>query len=162
LLEIIIYITILTMMLAVVTNSSILLSSSFVRARISKEVSNQGRSAMERMMREVRLASEIVEDGSVLGTSPGTLKLNTVISSSDDTPQTLEFFVRGPDLIIKEGGGQERTLTSGIKITNLVFYKITASSTSQGAKIEFTAEKTNGKYTYSGDFSGTAVLRGSY
>jgi len=162
LLETIIYVSILAVMVAVVINTVVITTTAFGKSRIKRNIASQGGAAFERILREVRLADDIDEAGSVFVTHPGHLRLNTVVSPSDNTPTTREFYLSDSTLTIQAGGGTAISLTSGLDITRLVFYEISVSTTSQALRIEMTLEDGEGRFETSQNFYGTAVLRRSY
>ena len=77
--------------------------------------------------------------GSAFAASPGKLKLNTTDGSG--APATIEFFLSGTGIFVKEGADAPEALTaSATEITNLVFNKITSSTVSKAVKISLTAK----------------------
>ncbi|MEK7178814.1 MAG: hypothetical protein AAB727_00995 [Patescibacteria group bacterium] len=162
LLETVIYAGIVALLSVMVINTVSLVTVANAKARIKRSVITEAGFALERMMREVRLADAIDIPGSTLGGNPGVLRLSTIVSSNDTTPTTREFSLSNGTLVMKEGAGMPRPLTSRVQVTNLVFYAITASTTSQAVKVEMTAEREARGITESYNFYDTAVLRRSY
>jgi len=162
LLEAVIYVAILAMIFVVVINTVIAVSNSFGKARLTRNVTSHGSAALERMLREVRLADSVNDSLSILGSHPGVLVLNTVISASDDTPTSRTFSLDAGTLTLQEEESTPVPMTRGVAVSNLVFYKITASTTSEAVRIEMTVEDSAGTMSVSKDFSATAVLRRSY
>ena len=116
---------------------------------------------MERMANEIRLANDIDDAGSVFAVSPGKLKLNTTDGSGLAT--TIEFFLSGAGIFVKEGSSASEALTaSTTEITSLIFSKITASTVSKAVKISLTAKAKGGRMEKTEKFYNTAILRGSY
>lgn len=162
LLETIIYVSILAMIFVVVINTVIVVSNSFGKARVKRNITAQGGAALERILREARLADSVDIIGSTLGVHPGELHLNTIVGPNDETKTTRNFSLQGNDLMIREGTSEAVALTSGVEITNLVFYFLTASTTSEAIRIEMALSDSAGRFQTSQNFSGTAVLRRSY
>ena len=117
---------------------------------------------MERMTNEIRLANDIDDAGSVLPRARGKLKLNT--TDNFGAPATIELFLSGTGVLLKEGGSASEALTSTTtEITNLIFNKITASTVSKAVKISLTAKQGKGvEWKRRKSFYNTAILRGSY
>lgn len=161
LIEIIIYIAILAVISVLVVETIVGASEVFGKARVKRALTLEGRSAMERMMREIRLATSVDTVGSVFGGHPGRLKLNTVVSSSDSTPTVREFLISGKNVVLREGS-QDISLLSSASTTNLVFRYIQSGDTSEAIKIELGIEDGAGRNFIHANFYSTAVLRGSY
>ena len=164
-LETVIYIAILAVILVVVINTTLLVSNAFGKARVNRNVATQGSAAFERLLREIRLADDVLEAESIFGVSPGRLKLSTIVSPDDEIATTREFFIdsQTSSLMIAEGVSPAIALTSGIQVTDLVFYNISSSATtSQAVRAEMTIENTFKQSNISRNFYGTAVLRRSY
>ncbi|MEK7142131.1 MAG: hypothetical protein AAB818_00935, partial [Patescibacteria group bacterium] len=117
--------------------------------------------AMERMTNEIRMANSVDDAGSVFATNPGKLKLNT--ADIFGAPTTLEFFLSGAGVFVKEGLGSSESLTSSTtEITSLIFNEITASTTSKAVKIDLVVKVKAGTIEKLEKFYNTAILRGSY
>jgi hypothetical protein len=133
-------------------NSLSALLKSFNGAKMASKINNSAEAAIERITRETRTAYA-VNPSSILGSSPGQLKLDTYDISGATT--TISFYLNGGKLMVAEGSGSGNPLTlDGVSISNLVFYQIVASSTSRAVKIKMTIGGKN--------FYNTAILRGSY
>lgn len=161
LLEIIIYVGILGIISIFVINTILITSTAFAKSRVKRNLNAGAGEAIERILRETRLASSVNIGSSVLGTNPGKLVLNTQVSSSNNTATVREFFLSGQTLMVRESGLVDVHLTSEIDVTNLVFRRITTPE-SEAVRIEMTAEDGSGKTKASANFYGTAILRGSY
>jgi hypothetical protein len=129
--------------------------------RLARNLNISSRTAMERIIREIRLADSI--DGtSTFGSHPGYLKLNTI--DANNNPTTMEFFLTGSNLMIQEGASSPESLTSSnVTVSNLVFYQISPSTASKAIKVEMTLTSIlpNGQQK-SEKFYDTVVLRRSY
>ncbi len=152
LIEMLIYTAILVAVLIVVGFGLLMMTRTFGDIRILNKINNSAEIAMERMIREIRLANDI-DASSIFDVHPGQLKLETVDSSGN--PITITFYLSGGNLMVQEGGSTGESLTSPrVNVERLVFYQISNQEISKAIKIEFTI---NGK-----NFYDTAVLRGSY
>lgn len=95
----------------------------FSKVRHRRATVAQATVALERIVRETRLADSI-NNASVLSIHPGTLTLNTIVSPSGTTTITRKFFLQGNNLMLQEGVTAAAPLTSGVKVKNLVFHSI--------------------------------------
>ena len=161
LLETLIYAAILGLVAVFTTGSILAMMKSYSSVKMSRDLNFSASVAMERMTNEIRLANDIDDAGSVFATSSGKLKLNT--TDNFGAPATIEFFLSGTGVFIKEGGSASEALTSSTtEITNLIFNKITASTVSKAVKISLTAKARGGRMEKTEKFYNTAILRGSY
>ena len=164
LIEIVVYVAIVTIIFIVVVNTTTSVIETFARARALKNVSIGGGVALERILREARLAENIDLSTSVFGVNPGILKLNTVQASGDDTPVTRTFFLDedSSQIVMSENEGPGEALTREGEVTKLVFYRIDGSLLSEAVRIEITMRDGNGVAEVTKNFYATVVLRRSY
>lgn len=161
LLEVIIYVGILGMVSVFVINTILITSTSFAKSRVKRNLTVQAGEAMERMLREIRLASSVNTGSSVLGSNPGRLFLNTAVSATNTASITREFFLSGSTLVMREAGSADIHLTSETDITSIIFRRITTAE-SEAVRVEMAAEDGFNKTKSSANFYGTAILRGAY
>lgn len=121
LIEIVIYTALLAAVSVIVVNLIINTGNAFTKARVSRTVHEEGNAALERMVREIRLADTVNGAASVMDAHPGTLVLNTVVSPTDATPITRRFYLAGATLMMQEGSAAAVPLSAGVRMTNLVF-----------------------------------------
>ena len=161
LLETLIYAAILGLVAVFATGSILAMMKSYASVKLSRDLNFSASVATERMTNEIRLANGIDDAGSVFAASPGKLKLNT--TDSLGAPATIEFFLSGTGIFVKEGAGASEALTaSTTEITSLVFNKITSSTISKAVKISLTAKSKGGRMEKTEKFYNTTILRGSY
>lgn len=160
LIELIISIAIISIFLI----SVIFLSLQFVeesqKARSFQEVQQNGRFAMERMLQEIRAASDLNTGASTFNTHPGVLSL----AVDDATKNPTIFDVSGGQLRIKQGTGSALPLTSTkVQVTNLVFKNFSVANRTKNIKISLTVEHDNPANVpiFDADISleGAAVIR---
>jgi len=161
LVEMVVYVAVIAVIFAVVVNTILSVSSAWGNARVKRNLMQQGGATMERILREIRLADSVNVGGSTLGVHPGILELATIQSPSDETALTRSFLLSSTTLMMSENS-VNTPLTSGVDITNLIFYKITNGNISEGVRVMLTVEDGVGRYYQSRNFYGTAVLRRSY
>lgn len=158
LMEILIYIAVLTGLSVLGVNSILTITRAFGTVRLTRSIDTSAAVAMERMIREIRLASNI-DPTSEFDQPDGVLKLNAGLPTAIEFSTTTDLV-----LTVKEGGTSEEDLTqSGIEVTSLIFRKISPSENSRAVKIEIELRGTKGGFQKSEKFYGTAtVLRGSH
>lgn len=160
-LEAVIYVAILALLSALVINTILVMFSAYAQGRLERRLVLDAETALERISREIRLASG-VNASSALGTDSSRLALNTVRSATDPTAAVKEFYISSGRLVIQQDSGPLEFLTSdksAVTIFNLV--KVTAAH-SEAVKIVFTLEAESGRKQVSQTFYNTVVLRGSY
>ena len=163
LVETLIYAAILGMVAVFTTDSILVMMNSYSRVKVSRNLNASVSVAMDRMTNEIRMANNIDDAGSIFATSSGKLKLNT--TDLVGSPTTVEFFLSGKAIFVKDGYGLTEALTSSsTEIANLNFNKITISGdgASKAMKINLTAKAKNGRMEKTENFYNTTILRGSY
>lgn len=160
LVEMLFYVALLSLALLVVTQTLLVMIRSYGNLRATQHIEQDGGFSLDRIVREIRDASEVTDAESVLGTNPGELFL--VTTNAVGASRTVEFYIENGQIMLREDGTPVGSLT-GTKttVTNLVFRKITTTR-SKGVKIEMTIESGSGTANKSKNFYGTAVLRDSY
>lgn len=160
LIEMLIYAGILVIIMAVVVSTLLALSRSYRTLSVAQQVESAAEVSLDRMLRETRSATSIDTAQSAFGTSTGKLTLNTTDSNGNAT--TIQFFLSGQTLRIKEAGVDVGPLTpTSTRVTNLTFRHIT-TAISHAVKVDMTIESGQDTSYRSKNFYGTAVLRGSY
>ena len=162
LLEVVIYVGLLTIITSIVTNSFLSDIHVWGYARSTRDATSAGRLMLERMDQEIKLSRSVDTITSILGTHPGKLVLDTFAGVTSTQESTLEIFLDGEELKIKRGVGTTISLSGGkARVTNLVFRRL-VSSKSEIVRIELTVEVSSGKFTKEISFTTAAVLRGAY
>src|SRR3989338_5502326 len=91
LVEMVFYTAILAVALVAVMQTLVVIVRSYGVLRASQRIEQEATASMERMVREIRDASNVDDAGSVLGSSPGELLLNTTDAAG--TAKTVEFYL---------------------------------------------------------------------
>ena len=152
LIEMLVYIAILSIIAVVVINSMLSLKDSYINFKVSRNVTIAALSSIDRMTREIRLADTITGT-STFDVHPGVLGLSFGGST------TTEFYLNEGTLKISENSTEIGALTRNeATITNLVFRQL-GSGSADMIRIEMTIESTVGTTTLSKDFYTGAVLR---
>ncbi len=159
LVEMIVYIAFFAVLSILAVNATLIVMKSFYSIRLTQNINQSATVGLERMSREIRNAYEIDTVNSTFATNPGRLTLRTKDSSGANT--TIEFYVNGNQLFIKEGNVDKGSLmTKNAVLTNLVFRQI-ANPNSRAVKIEMTIRDTRGAMQKDVNFYNTIILRGS-
>ena len=159
LVEIIIYVAFFAVLSLVAMQATFTVMRSFYVIRLTQSVNQSATVALERMSREIRNAYDIDDVGSSFGTNPGRLTLRTEDVLGVNT--TIEFYMSGDQLHIREGGiDKGALLAKNVTVDNLVFYPI-ATLNSRAVKIEMTLRNTRAGDTRIITVYDTIVLRGA-
>ncbi len=159
LVETVIYIAFVAILSVLATEATMIMMRSFYTLRLTNNINQSATVALERMSREIRNSYDIDATESTLGANPGRLTLKTKDSVGSNT--TIEFYISGGQIRIKEGGGDKGSLmTKNATVTNLVFRQI-ATINSKAIKIELTLRDVYGAIQKDSNFYNTIVLRGS-
>ncbi|MDO8564682.1 MAG: hypothetical protein Q7R88_01675 [bacterium] len=153
------YVIILSLCLVVVAQTIIISIRSYGALRAKQVLETDAAIALERITREVRDAESVALGGSVLGSHPGVLVLNS--TTLDGAPRTVEFLIVNGLLTLKENGVSVGALTGESAIRTLIFRRI-ATARSEGVKVELTLQEGVGVASSTESFYATAVLRDSY
>jgi prepilin-type N-terminal cleavage/methylation domain-containing protein len=154
--EMLIYVSILSMLMVVVISTLVTMTRSYNTLKVSKRLNHAAVASMERITREIRGAQSISIAQSTFDAHPGRLYLQTASAT------TTEFFLDGGILKLNQNGSYVGPLTSDeVQVTSLKFGRITTAN-SEAVRIDLTLESTVGNKTEIETFYGTAVLRGSY
>ncbi len=165
-LESLVYVAILSVMLIAVINAMQLLASSYRGIKSLRSVEVAAINSMDRIIRETRSATSV-------NTAQTTFNVNLAQSTStaftlngldaSSTAVTIQFYVSGSRLMLKENGITLGPLTPGnVAVTSLVFRSY-STTTSSAVKVEMIIDTASSSgVTTSKNFYGTAVLRGSY
>lgn len=161
LLEMLVYVSILSTTLVLVTNIVLAMLNSYGDLEISKHINVSVSSALERMSREIRWAYDTDDTQSIYNTSPGKIFLK--IKDPSGTNRTVEFYVEDDILKIKEDGvAKGGLIQSNTKVTSLVFRSLNLGR-SKMIKVEMTLSSTSKKGKIrSENFYDSIVLRGGY
>lgn len=157
LIEMLIYMSIMVLMLAVIMNIviSIIRSGRIIGAL--RSIEDSAVTSAEHLTRELRQTESINTGLSVLDSNPGRLVLEG--KDSLGVPRTVEFYLSGGQLFYKENGVDIGALSqSDAQVSNLIFRRF-AGSNSEGAKIELTIESGVGEYHRLRHYYFSALLR---
>lgn len=152
LIELVIYAAAFIMVTMVVTLFAFNLIRAQTKIRISQEVLDNAERAMEVMIFEIKHAKNIYSPTSNFSNHPGQLTLETARNTPQDESITyLDFYLDGDERLClkREGTEPEALVSENIKIINLVFNYLVASSTeSVQIQVSATYSEPTGKIAY--------------
>lgn len=159
LIEIVIYVAILSLLAVVAANAILHINSALAEMRITRNLSSTEALAMERMIRLIRDAQIVNVAASVFDVSPGVLSL----TGSEAVPLTHVLSVSGGALMLQSGAAGPIALTPpGITVSSLVFRRIQSGAVSEAVRVELILEAASPRFTSRHTVYGTAILRNSY
>lgn len=159
LVETLLYISILVIVVTVVVQVLFMILRLHSKISANRLLESSMGESMERIVREIRLASSVNEGASALNINPGTLSLDGV---SGGVSYNVTFGEAGDRIYISKDGGAPGNLTSDkVTITNITFQKVT-NSQSEGVRVTIEAEAQTPNGVETAQLYGFAVLRGSY
>ena len=157
LVEMLIYIAILILMLAVIMNVTVSVVRSGRIIKALRNVENSALISFERITRETRQAQSINLFSSVLDANPGRLVL--VGTDALGNPRTVDFYLSSGVLMLSENGVDVGALTQpDAEVSSLVFHRF-FSPNSEGIRTEITIESGTSTHYRSNNFYFSAILR---
>lgn len=157
LVEMIIYIAILSLVTFVLVNTLMSFGSTYREVRIQRAIDTSALMSLERMTRDIRNATNIVINQSIFITHPGVLVLNT----ADNTySTTTRFYLDTGVLKVDVNGVYSGPLTlAQTSVTNLSFNRLVSSS-SEAVKIDMTVQYVYGSTTKIKNYHTTVIVKG--
>ncbi len=152
LIEMVIYISILSLITFVVVEISVSFSRTYRDMRVVRAIDSSAVIAMERMVRDIRNARTVAIAQSSLGVNPGVLTLQS-------SATTTRFYVDQGLLKVDVNGVYSGPLSLvKTSVTNFVLHRL--ASTTQAIKVDLTLQSTSGSVTKSKTYHTTVVLKG--
>ena len=156
LIEMVIYVSLLTALFIMAINMLLSFSQSYKTLSALRIAEHSAIDSMERITREVRSATSVDSANSTLGTSPGVI---TLVATSAGVSTTTKFYVQNGVLKVDVAGVYLGPLTlSSATTTNLVF-RLLNNGTSNAVKIDLTVEATAGNITKAKTYHSTVILQ---
>lgn len=157
LVEMIIYVAILSIISLVITNTLVSFTRGYHTISALNEVDRSGVDVMERITRDIRAAKSIDIANSTFGSNPGVL---TLIAISNGVSTTTKFYLQSGVVKVDINGVYFGPLTlSGAVVNSLIFSKL-STSVSSGVKIDMTISSTVGTAVESKNYHSTIILKG--
>jgi len=160
LVEVVIYIFFVGVFSVLALNGVFQATKVFSDFRITRNLNNTAEVVLDRVTREVRQAYDVDSVESSFDSHPGRLTLKTVNTLDVDT--TIEFYVDGENIKIKEGGIEQGLLGASNVTVDLLVFDFIANANTEAVKtrLQLTAQK--GSLQKTKTFYATTILRGSY
>ena len=180
LIELVIYLTIFASMSIFITFGIAQISAVFSKVRVERKVSLAAESAMERITRELALASDVsclttppTPCPNVVATNGTLIQLNSYpdfLESSHDNPVTKELKLSGTQIMFDNNTGDGTPAIElspyDVSIQSLAFKKLADPTSghaySKAVRVELTATGGAGKYQVTSKYYATAILKNSY
>ena len=158
--EILVYITIMTVVMLVIINIVMVVSKSLKQSSEYDSIKNSAISGLEKITKEVKVATSIDLDHSVFNSSNGVLILNS--KDGNSVSRVTKFYLDSTLVKVDIDGTYLNTITySDTKVLSLVFVPISTEN-SQAVKIEMVVVGGDENSQISEKFYSTVVLRNSY
>ncbi|HEU0080557.1 MAG TPA: prepilin-type N-terminal cleavage/methylation domain-containing protein [Candidatus Paceibacterota bacterium] len=158
--ELIVYVALVAILLGVIVSTALSMGAVYRRSRTYLDINSAAVTAFSRFSRDIRRASAIDLNDSVLAATPGRLTL--LMKRSDDTNDSVSYYVSDSKVKVDENGAYAGDVTQGdVAVFNLTFRKF-ASASSTAIRIEMTMAPAASTSVPALNFYGTYVLRGSY
>ncbi|OGZ96033.1 MAG: hypothetical protein A3I44_00045 [Candidatus Sungbacteria bacterium RIFCSPLOWO2_02_FULL_51_17] len=164
LVELVVYGALLAVISVFVVNTIVMATRVISEVRAERAITTNGELIMQKIIREARQATSL-NASSTFNVDPGDLSLTTIVSPTDYTETTADFYTDAAgDVYYKKGSAASALLNSeDVSVSTIVFRKIFTATSSEGVRVELTLQATaSARYVISRNFFGTAILRGSY
>src|SRR3989338_4825705 len=102
LIEMVVYAAILATLAVFVSDTTIVSFKAFNQSRTNRRIVIDAETALERIVRESRMASSVDEIQSVFDSDSSVLVLNSQVSAEDPTSIAKKFFISGSRLVFQE------------------------------------------------------------
>ena len=157
LVEMIIYVSVLSVVSVLVINTIFSFAGPYRTLAALRAAEHSGIDSMERISRDIRAATSVDTANSTLGSSPGVL---TLISTNGVVSTTTKFYIQNNILRVDVNGVYYGPVTiSSTTITNLVFTHI-QNTVSSAVKVDMTVVGTSGNVTKNKTYHSTVILKG--
>ena len=156
LVEMVIYMTIMSVVFLLIVNTVLTFTKSYKDIYVLRIVDGSAVDSMERISRDIRGASSVDVPNSTLGSSPGVL---TIVSSNNGISTTTKYYLDSGVLKMDINGAYYGPLTGrGVSVSNLVFTKLD-SGISTAIKIDMTAVGSFGTAVKTKNYHTTVLLK---
>ncbi|MGM0482425.1 MAG: type II secretion system protein [Patescibacteria group bacterium] len=159
LVEVLVYMGILTMVIAILVGSLTVMAKAQEKIAAGRAVERSASVALDRVLREVRLSDSVDKNGSLFDDPESALVLNREEESGD---VTVTFYVSANGHLHVEKGGVDERLTH--KKTDIQEFRVIEVDAGEGSafRVELSIECPYNDGKIEQTFYSTAILRGSY
>lgn len=169
LLEVVIYVTLFSLVSTMTLNIMFQTVSAFNNLRISRDINDSSVKIMERLTRDIKSATSVNQANSTFNTSPGMLTLETI--DKDGGVLWVQYILDGDALHLREadslanlalpGSDKGSLLSSQTSVSGVLFNYISAGS-AEAVKIDLHITASRGKISDTDHFYDTVIARGTY
>lgn len=157
LIEMLVYITVLTFMLAIIIEVVVSITRAERVIKTVRNIENGAIVSLERVSREIRAAESVNAASSTLDAHPGALVLSSTDEEGD--PRIVRFYLSNGRIYLQEDGVDVGALNSSdTMITSLIFRRF-ATSSFEGIRIEATIESGTSTHYRIKTFYSSALIR---
>lgn len=160
LVEMIVYIALLSVLSVVVINAVVTTTKTFADFRMTRSINESATTVVERMTRDIRMAYDIDQSESILSAHPGRLVLKTTDASGDAT--TTEFYIDNGRVRVTEGATDIGYLSGNNVTVDLLVFDFVSNAHTSAVTIRLQLSATQGSLSKTETFYTTTILRGSY
>ena len=132
----------------------------FTDLRISRDINDSSVKIMERMTRDIKSATSVDLVNSTFNANPGRLTLSTVNASG--TPMTVEYYISGNALHVKEDGVDKGSLLSSQTSISGVLFNYINTGRSIAIKVGLYVTASRAGVNDTDYFYDTIIMRGTY
>lgn len=155
LLEMLVYVTILSITAVVVVNTLLVLANSYGTLRVSQRINSSAMAALERMSRDIRSGESVDTLNSTFDVHPGRLTLQAGAT-------TTEFYLDGDVLKVRENGVDVGSLTTKDTTVSSLIFRYVFIGASKAIRVELTLTDSRKEISKTENFYSFVVLRGTY
>jgi Tfp pilus assembly protein PilE len=160
LVEMLVYIVILTLLVGVLISSLRAIMVTYRHIKVSRTIETSALTSLERITREIKNGEAITLGSSVFGTASSSITL--VGKSPTEASKTTYIYVENGVVRIREDGVSGGQLTSSSTVVSNFTLNLIDQTTSDAVRIQMTLQGGSGEYQKTETFYSTALLRGSY
>jgi type II secretory pathway pseudopilin PulG len=158
LIEMVIYVSLLSAIFLVATNMLLSFSKSYRTLTALGLAEHSAIDSMERITRDLRSATSVDVANSTLGTSPGVL---TLVTTSAGVSTTTKFYVQNGVLKVDVNGVYFGPLTLTSASTTSLTFRLLSNTNSDAVKVDMTVQGTVGSVVKSKTYHSTIILHGN-
>lgn len=162
LVEMIIYLSLMVLLLGVIVNTVLVLTTHYRAVRNTREIEDSATAVIDNLSRQIKNADEYIAASSTFQTSPSRIALvDRDYTTGNST--TTEFYVSNGKVMIAENGIELGPLTKESLVVVGFILKPITTSRSTAIKIELSMQSDQAAPSIiSKNFYTTVVMRGSY
>ncbi len=160
LLETVLYVSLFVFLSTMAIAALVGTVSEFNRLRMARDINDSSIQIMERLTRDIKGGSSIDLAQSIFNQNPGQLTLTTV--SASGTPTTVQYYVSGNTLNLRENGIEKGSLTAGASTIDALVFRYFNTGSIVSVKIELHLRASHGTQTELDHFYDTVIMRNTY